>query len=206
MSWKKIGYVALIVVLGVLMIWGILTWFSNAEGAKQIALFGETSSTRHALIVYDPDPFYQLDQQVCDAMAEELAVYDWRVKVVSVAALPEKEDTNVDLYVFCANTYNWQPDQAIVNYIQKHNELAQQAVVAVTLGSGSTKRAQRLLREELEAKEANVLAEDTFWLMRPNDESHPEETNVQIALDQAKQLIEQVLHRLDHSELANDTF
>ena len=61
-------------------------------------------------------------------------------------------------------------------------------MVAITLGSGSTTRSKRLLEAALREKGTRLLASETYWLLRPNDESRMEEPNVQVALEKTRRL------------------
>ncbi len=79
---KIIIYTVTIIALG----WGILTWVVERMGPKKSWNIGDTNSDKKALIVYDPDPFYNFDEQVCLSVAEVLADNGMAVKVASVAA------------------------------------------------------------------------------------------------------------------------
>jgi len=180
--------ILLVLVAVIVLLWGGLTLWVQQEGSAFYSTFGEPESARHALIVFDPDPFYNLDEQVCEGFAKGLAESGkWQVQVASVARARSLRP-EVDLYVLCANTYNWAPDQALTYYIEEELDLADKEVVALTVGSGSTARAQRLLEEQLQEKGAAVLASEAYWLMRPNDEERMEEENVVVAVDRAKTL------------------
>lgn len=185
---KKLIRILLLVIVAIGIIWGSLTLWVQQEGGAVYASFGNPEAERHGLIVFDPDPLYNLDEQVCEAFAKGLVESGaWQAEVVSVARAGALQPEG-DLYVFCANTYNWAPDRAIRNFIQDQDNLSGKSVVALTLGSGSTARAQRLLEELLQEQGADVIESDTYWLMRPNDEERMEEGNVVVATDMARNL------------------
>ncbi len=175
----------------ILVLWTLATFFVQATGEAIHFVVGDPVSSNKALVVFDPDPIYDLDVRVCRAYAEGLTSRDWSVTVASVAALDEVED-EFDLYTFCTNTYNWAPDWAVSRYIRQQPSLGGKNVVAITLGSGSTKRAERQLKQLLEEKEGNVLRSVSLYLMRPNDESRLDESNVEVAVQLAQQLGEEV--------------
>ena len=173
------------ILAGIVIVWGITTLIAESSSKEKTSLIGKKIAKKNALIVYDPDPFYNLDEQVCLGFAEGLSTEFWLAKIVTVSAAYKLEE-EFDLYVFCTNTYNYAPDWAISTFIKRNKDLKGKPVVAITLGAGSTDRAQRLLEEKIKAKNANLIDSKTFWLMRPNDESRMEESNVKVAVDMAR--------------------
>ena len=163
----------------------MLTLLVQIYGPEKSFQFGERIATQNALVVYHPDLFYNLDEQICKGFAEGLARQNWLVDVATVKAA-KKMEVEYDLYVFCANTYNWAPDWAISNFIKSHPNLEAKPAVAITLGSGSTGRAKRLLESQIKAKKAKLIDSQTYWLMRPNDETRMGESNVNVAIDMAR--------------------
>lgn len=175
--------IILVIIGSIALVWGLLTWIAEKKGPENRFEIGNPSNTKKALIIYDPDPFYNLDEQVCRSFAEGLADKGWKSEVVSVAVLDKRDPELFELYVFCANTYNWAPDRAVSNYIKKSRDLIGKKVVAITLGSGSTARSKLLLEKILKEKEMNLIDSKTFWLLKPNDESRTKESNVKIAIE-----------------------
>lgn len=175
----------LIGLVGLLVTWGLLTLFVERTGAARSVDFTDASAPHRARIVYDPDPFYNLDEQVCAAIAAELHAAGWSVAVRTVAAEVDSVPA-ADLYIVCANTYNWSPDWAIGRYVRRAEYLEGKPVAAITLGSGSTGRAQRRFEQRIRERGAHLLNSRTWWLMRPNDESRMDESNVAVAIDQAR--------------------
>ncbi len=173
--------------LGLALFWIALTLVVQSSSNEKINQFGSAEESNTALIIYDPDPFYNFDEQICTNFAEGLSAEGWSAKVMTVSsAYKIKEE--FDLYVFCANTYNFAPDWAISNYIRNHIYLENKPVIAITLGAGTTDRAQKILEKKLAAKEGRLIGSEAYWLMRPNDESITDDTpNIEIALDKAKQ-------------------
>ena len=54
------------------------------------------------------------------------------VNVATVAAANGLKNQSLDLYVFCANTYNWRPDWPVSRFINKPHPLKGKPVVAIT--------------------------------------------------------------------------
>src|SRR3954468_11385952 len=117
---KKLKKLMLLTLTIVAIAWTALTLFVETAGTTRNETFGKADAVRKALIVYDPDPFYNLDQRVCSGFEKGLEGNGWFIQVMSVAAAKKIDPSRFDLYVFCANTYNWSPDWAVSSYI-KHD-------------------------------------------------------------------------------------
>lgn len=169
--------------IGVAVFWIVLTIWVERTAQASMRSIGDAPSGPRALIVYDPDPIYDLDAQVCRAFAEGLAERGFQSTVATVAAAT---DGSFDLHVFCANTYNWRPDRAVTGFIEEL-DLVGKPVVAITLGAGSTEISQRLLEEIIKGKHAELLGSRSFWIMRPNDEARTEESNIAVAVSMARE-------------------
>ncbi|MET6989937.1 hypothetical protein [Sediminicola arcticus] len=182
----------------ILLLWGLLTFLSQQKRGEKTFSFGPISSNQKALIIYNPDLFYDLDEQVCTSFAKGLIEKGWAAKVVTIAAAERLNEEPVDLYVFCANTYNWAPDWPTSRFIKRQNNLENKNVIAITLGSGSTNRAQRLLEHKLTQKKVHLLDSQIFWLMRPNEEPSTDKTNVGVAVENAYALEKKTAKRLSH--------
>jgi len=172
--------ISVFIVSGILAVWTLLTFWAEAEGPEKSILMGDARSTFNVLIVYDPDPIYNLDEQVCERFGKTISAAGIGVKVATVAAV-DTDSLDFDAYVFCANTYNWRPDWAVTGLIQKA-PIANKPVIAITLGSGSTRDSQKALEQLIGEKKGILRASKSFWLLRPNDESRMEESNVQVTL------------------------
>ena len=92
------------IILAIGIVWLLLTLWVEAAGPEKSFTIGKKNATKNALVVFDPDPIYDLDEQVCKGFAEGLSQYNWLVTVASVAAAQQLE-AEYDLYLFCANTY-----------------------------------------------------------------------------------------------------
>jgi hypothetical protein len=105
--------------------------------------------------------------------------------------LNKQPSDSIDLYILCANTYNWSPDWSVGNFIK--NELPNKKdVVAITLGAGTTGRSKRILESLIKDKGGKLIDSRTFWLWRPNDESAIQESNVSLVISLTKQWAEDV--------------
>ena len=173
--------ITFIVIALILLIWIIITIWAQAEGPEKAKYFGSTESAKKALIVYDPDPFYNFDEQVCGTFGQTLAKNGWFATVATVKSAREMDISSFDLYVFCANTYNWDPDWSIDRFILRNGDLYRKNVVAITLGAGSTERSKQTLEFLIKGKGSILLDSKSFWLYKPNDESRKNESNVEVA-------------------------
>lgn len=178
---KFVLYTTLIISVG----WVTLTIIAERTGPPRSWQYGEQRSTTRVIVVYDPDPFFNLDEQVCRSFGQALGENGILVNVLSVSAAKEIQLSSFDVYVFCANTYNWGPDMALTNFI-KENSLESKPVIALTLGAGSTSLSQERLEKIIVNHGGKIMDTRAVWLMRPNDESRSEESNVKVAVSKVR--------------------
>lgn len=186
----------LITILVILGIWGILTIWTEMPGPAKSWQYGNTNNIKKVLIVYDPDPIYNLDEQLCRAFGQAMSEHHIQATVATVKAMKELPTTGYDIYMLCANTYNWRPDMAITGFVKKHPELKGKPVAALTIGSGSTKESKAAFDRLLKEKGTDLVDSRTLWLMRPNDESRVKEPNVQVAISMTQQWAEELAKKL----------
>ena len=178
--------------------WIILTFWVERDGKSNMWQMGNRDSAENILLVYDPDPIYNLDEQVCNAFGRAFAEKGVHVFICTVAAARQLKPGSYDLYVFCANTYNWRPDKSISRFIENGVMIKNKSVVAITLGSGSTASSQKILEHLIRNKEGILIDSRSFWLLKPNDESRMQESNVKVAVSMAylwAKEIELVFHK-----------
>jgi hypothetical protein len=192
---NKLLKITSVAVLAVGAAWTFLTVFAERAGPKRSWRMGDQTAKKRALISYDPDPFYNLDEQVSRSFGQALADQGMQVTVATLAAAGRFDNQPIDLYVFCANTYNWRPDWAMSNFIEKQVALTGKSVVAITLGSGSTEASQKALESLLVAQKARLLDSRSLWLLKPNDESRMNEANVDVAVSMAYTWGEEIAKR-----------
>lgn len=192
---KTIMRISIIIVISLFLIWIAITIWVQSEGGKCIQHFGSTEAVKKALIVYDPDPFYNFDQQLCETFGRTLASDNWYTTVATVKAAKEINISSFDLYVFCANTYNWEPDWSIEKFIIRNGSLYKKKVVAVTLGAGLTERSKHTLEVLIRGKGSILVDSKSFWLYKPNDASRKNESNVKVA----KELVQKWVIELNGS-------
>lgn len=181
---EQLSRVLLFLLLVIAILWLGLTLWVEREGPPLLHTVGPADAAHQALVVYDPDPIYDLDAQLGEAAAEALVERGFRSMVATVAAA--REQPTPDLFVLCANTYNWRPDRAITRFIDQRSDLRGRPVVALTLGSGSTEAAQRVLEERITRSGARLIGSRSVWLLRPNDEQQMDRSNVDVARDQVR--------------------
>lgn len=180
---RKVAWRLTKLILAIVIFWTLLTLWAEKKGQNRLSQFGAAGKTNTALIVYDPDPFYNLDQQVCESFGRVLADSGFAVTIATVSAAKELPDSAIILYVFCANTYNWYPDRAISMYVKNHPHLAGKNVAAITLGAGSTGHSQKVFENIIIEKKAHLVGSRTYWLWRPNDKTRIKESNVKVAVE-----------------------
>jgi menaquinone-dependent protoporphyrinogen IX oxidase len=144
---------ALLTLLGIVLSWTIITiWVQLWDKSPSLKMTSAIGNKK-ALIVYNPDPIYNFDEQICRAFAEGIKENGYSAEVATHKQTPETLES-FDLLVFCANTYNWAPDWKITSLINAHPEISGKPCIAITLGAGSTERAKRLLEEQILARRA----------------------------------------------------
>lgn len=176
----------LFVLFGIILVgWTGLTVWVEAEGPSKLTKFTSPYDSLQVLVVYDPDPVYNLDEQVCVSLAKGLNDQHVGALVSTVKASYTLDPALYNAVVVCANTYNWAPDRSITSYIETTPSLRSLPVVAITVGSGSTSEASAKMKDLIKAQGIELLDEHEWWLMRPNDETRMKENNVDVAKAQA---------------------
>ena len=178
------------------IIWGLLTLWVQQLRPGQTWEFPVEHPKGTVLVVFNPDPIYNLDEQLALAFASSVRQQGWASSVATLAALDTLKPDRFDLFVFFANTYNWSPDRPTKQFIMEADWLAGRPVVPVILGSGSTARSGRVLRELLQQKGASIVQTTDFWLMRPNDETRTDLGNVAVARLMAAELARESLSKM----------
>lgn len=166
--------------------WAGLTLFVEKDGDHILHSSAAQETRQKVLITYSPDPFYDLDERVCFSISEAFRNQQWGVTMATVSAAKQLDLDRYDAFVFCANTYNWSPDWAVGNFVRTKAPIAGKPVMAVTLGSGSTARAQRRLEKKINQAGGILLSSKSLWLWRPNDENRKAEENITVACDLAR--------------------
>ena len=176
---------SLTILILLLATWAGLTLFVEKDGHRILHTSAVQEAPQKVLVTYSPDPFYNLDEQICSSISEAFRQNDWGVTMATVSAAKRLDLDRYDAFVFCANTYNWSPDWAVGKFIRTTAPLMGKPVMAITLGNGSTARAQRRLEEKITQAGGILLSSESLWLWRPNDEQRMEEENVSVACDLA---------------------
>jgi hypothetical protein len=170
----------------VTVIWIALTIYAELSGPPKQWNMGNASGKK-VLVVFDPDPFYNLDEKVCLSFAKALGNNEMSVAIVTVAAAEGIDRNKYNAFIYCANTYNWRPDWSITNYIEQNPAKQNQSIVAITLGAGSTDWSRQNFEEVIKKSGGQLLQSYSLWLWRPNDETKMESPNVEVAESMAYQ-------------------
>ncbi len=191
--WKSV--LAFLVLI--LLVRGVLTLIVSRTSDGERIEMGMPDASLRALILYNPDSFYNLDVQLCSTFGEQLTASGWGVIISPYSKLRSDDQDKADMLVICSNTYNFAPDDPTMDFLRGNDRLQDMPVVALTLGSGSTRRAQRLLEQEIEASGAVCSGSRSFWLMKPNNVYRMDEDNVKVAIDMVKEFAIEVLEEME---------
>lgn len=164
--------------------WLLLTLWVQYFGKQEKVNILSKNATHSALIVYSPDPIYDLDKQVAKSIANGLASKHFNVNIRTNKRV-ENALTDYDLVVLISNTYNWEPDWGISRFVKYNQWPDSLNVAAITLGSGSTKKSHEIFTNRVKATGSNLLSDSNWWLLRPNDDNRTNEKNVDVAKHQA---------------------
>lgn len=175
-----------ITLVAIFFLWLMASLWANAKGESRLEKYGNLEPDKTALIIYDPDPFFNFDEQICNSFASGMAEKNWNIIVVSVSGAKNLEENSYDLYVFCANTYNAKPDSSIVKYVKSFGDLADMNIVLITLGAGSTDNSKAAFEKLIKVNNGKIIDSKAFWWARPNNEDRKNEKNVVVAKDLAK--------------------
>ncbi|MEJ2005024.1 MAG: hypothetical protein P8X57_08705 [Cyclobacteriaceae bacterium] len=182
------------ILLAIMVVWTLLTLWAEGSNKNIYESFGKENALYKAVILFKPDPFYNLDEQLSNTIAEELVENGFEVKLFSISAYQKQPVT--DLFIICANTYNWAPDWKTISFIKEHAELENSDVAALTLGAGATARSSRLLEKALNDRHARLIDSKEFWLLKPNDEQRMDEPNVEVARELADKWTYEVAQKI----------
>jgi hypothetical protein len=196
MKKRKIVRYLITTLITIALGWTALTIYVERTGPAKQWILGDPDGKK-VLIVYDPDPFYNLDEQICKSFGKALAEHELNVKVATVAAADSIEQTSYDVLIYCANTYNWRPDWSITQYIARHqSQHSGKPIVAITLGAGSTEASRKFFEKTIADSGGKLIESYSLWLWRPNDKKKLEEPNVEVAVsiayDWGKQIAQKI--------------
>lgn len=183
---KKFFKLLFYTIIAISIGWVSLTIIAERAGPERSWTYGDQHAATKVIIIYDPDPFFNLDERVCRSFGQAMGEKGIHASVLSVAAAREIQFSSFDVYVFCANTYNWAPDLAVSNFIKEQKSLENKPVIAIILGAGSTSLSQERLEQLIMDQGGKIIDSRAVWLMRPNDGSRLNESNVQVAVSKVR--------------------
>jgi hypothetical protein len=197
MKKKKLFRYFIATVILIIIGWAALTIYVETTGPSKQWSLETINGKNRALVVFDPDPFYNLDEQICISFGKALEESGIDVHVATVAAAAQFNLNEFDVIIFCANTYNWRPDWSITSFIGDHKEsLADKNTVAITLGAGSTEASKKHLEKVITNTGGNLIASYALWLWPPNDETKMEQPNVEVAMNMAHSSGKQIAQKI----------
>lgn len=168
------------------LFWMSLTFWAQRERYLPCRDLKTERASAKALVLFNPDPIYHFDRQITKAVAEGMQAAGWHVRICTYASAETLEWEDYDYLVVVANTYNWAPDRTCRRFVAGTPELSGMPVLAMTLGSGATRRSRRLLEESLEEAGTDLRESLVYWLLRPNDETQLERSNIRVAVEMAR--------------------
>lgn len=169
-----------------LLSWITISCWVECEGKAFKLIMNGDPGFPEATIIFDPDPIYDLDKQLCLEFGKTLEAKGWKVNILTVAQTRLEPEIQGNYWLICSNTYNWWPDWSITRFIRTRMKVGQ-SVIALTLGSGSTANSKRILEEKLLNAGAHITDSKSLWLLRPNDEQRLKENNVAVAKSMVNQ-------------------
>lgn len=145
-----------------------------------------TGSPR-VLILYHPSRDTHFSDDLSLAFAKGLGVSGIAVDRATINAHTPISPMGYAGIAVVSNTYYWTPDLPTLWYLgrARWNNLP---AVALIGGAGATHRSQNMLNLAMSAAGGRLLLSQSYWLLRPNDESRTDISNRTIALEQATTL------------------
>jgi hypothetical protein len=145
-------YIAIIIVVT----WTIATYYVEQEGPIVFDDNSMSNEGRQALIVYDPDPVVHQDAEICQLISKGLLEANWNTTLASVQGIEDVGLDRYDLFVICANAYNFGPDRIVKNFISGGSFLKNKHVAVLAVGKLGHTKAQKEL-EKLVLSEGGIL-------------------------------------------------
>ena len=164
--------------LGVVAIAGVTIWVQREAPHKRETLY--EGKAQKALVLYHPSRDAHFSDDLSIAVAK--GFHDTGM-TVDRETMTEATPPNPEGYAVIAvvtNTYYGSPDRPTLRYLERAR-FSDTPTIGLTLGAGTTDRAQRILDDKLKRASANVLDVRAFWISKPNDESRLQEPNRAVA-------------------------
>ena len=157
---------------------------------------------KRVLILYHPSRDAHFSDDLTEALArgfaqEGLAVDRWTM----TAGTPARPQ-DYALVAIVSNTFFGSPDWPTRRYL-KRADLTGQDTIAIIAGSGSTDRAERLLRAMIAKSGARLKALRALWIKRPNEPGSEGPGNRQLAMRLARAMAQEAGHDVRSQGLAD---
>lgn len=148
-----------------------------------------------ALVLYHPSRDARFGDDLSLAVARGFQDAHLSVDRATMTGDTPPSPAGYAIIAVVSNTYYWTPDRPTLRYLRRAR-LEGTPVIGLMAGAGSTGRAERILEEALRATGAQAVETRSFWLLRPNDESRPHESNRALATDLAQSFAAEAAHKL----------
>ncbi|WP_324827696.1 hypothetical protein [Qipengyuania zhejiangensis] len=172
-----------LVVMVILAVVGVTFWVQTEAPFRRVTL--AEGPAERALILYHTSRDAHFSDDLAAALAQGfeeggLSVDRWPM---TKSTPPRPEGYAVVAVV--SNTFFGAPDWPTARYLERA-KLTDLDTIAIIAGSGSTDRAERLLRAKLEKTGARLLALRPLWIKRPNTPNSHTKDNREIAMGLAR--------------------
>lgn len=179
--WK---WVVLTLVAIVLISVAVVTlWVEREAAFRKERLIAEGRAK--ALILYHPSRDAHFSDDLTMALARGFQEQNFAVERWTMTSQTPPDPTGFALIAVVSNTFYGAPDWPTQAYLERAR-LAEQPVIAIIAGSGTTQRAQLSLAKMIKATGARLLEIRPLWTTRPNDPARASGSNRQIAMDIAQ--------------------
>jgi hypothetical protein len=175
--------------LGVVAIAGITIWVQREAPHKRETLY--EGKAQKALVLYHPSRDAHFSEDVSIAVAKGFHDIGMSVDRETMTEATAAAHRGYAFLAVITNTYYGSPDRPTLRYLERAR-FGNTPTIGLTLGSGTTDRAQRILNEKLRRASTNTIDVRSFWISRPNDENRLQEPNRAVAVEMARTWAKQV--------------
>lgn len=173
------------VAIVVVALWVALSVVVELDGRAMEETLNEGTNGR-ALVLFHPSLDARFADDLSLAVAEGFQSAGFTVRRATLTSQVADRPQGLAIVAVVSNTYYWTPDLPTLRYLRRAH-LDATEVIGLIGGAGSTGRSERVLNEALRRAGGQHVETRSFWLARPNDETRPDVSNREVALDRARQ-------------------